>query len=301
MNMQEEIRKILQEKNAVLLVHNYQIPAVQDIADFLGDSLGLARKAQETEADTILFAGVDFMAETAKVLNPDKRVLLSAQDAVCPMASQLLPEKLISAKRQYPDADVVLYVNSSAECKAIADCCCTSANALKVANAMESNTVLLGPDRNLALYVNKRSEKRVIPVPAEGFCYVHRFIDFGQLQRARQEHPNAFVIVHPECNPDVQEAADAIGSTSQMLKIAGESDAREFLIGTEREMVYRLQKEFPEKKFFPVAETAVCGAMKKTSLQDVYNAIKREQFEVTLDREIIEKAKKPIEKMLQIT
>ncbi len=300
MRLQREINTLRKEKNAAILAHNYQLPAVQQCADFTGDSLELARKAQQTDANLIVFAGVSFMAETAKILNPEKKVLLAAKDAACPMAGMLHPEKLLQAKKRYPKAETVLYVNSSADCKALADCCCTSANAVEVANAMQSSTVLLGPDRNLAYYVDQRSDKSIVPVPADGFCYVHRFIGLRDLQQARKVHKNALAIVHPECNPEVQAAADAIGSTSQMIKIAAQSNAEEFLIGTEREMCYRLSMELPGKKFFPIRDTAVCSSMKKTDLQTVFNALKKEQFEVKLGKEIIEKSKKAIDAMLGI-
>ncbi|MCX6799161.1 MAG: quinolinate synthase NadA [Candidatus Diapherotrites archaeon] len=301
MRLHEEIRELCGQKDAVILAHNYQIPAVQDAADFVGDSLELARKAQNTDARMIVFAGVDFMAETAKLLNPQKKVLLAAKGAYCRMANMLLPEKLAGAKKKHPDASVVLYVNSSAECKALADCCCTSANAEKIVNAMPSDTVLFGPDKNLAVFVSKRANKKILPVPADGFCYVHKFIFLKDVLQAKRLHPNALFIAHPECNPDVQEIADAIGSTSQMLKIAQQSDAKEFIIGTERDMVYRLQKDLPDKKFYPACSTAVCRSMKKTSLVEVHSALKNETFEVKLGEGIIEKARKPIEKMLSIT
>ncbi len=302
MDLVQKIEQLKKEKNAVLLVHNYQVPEVQDVADFLGDSLGLARKASETDADIIVFAGVDFMAETAKILNPDKKVFITAKEANCPMSAMLLKEELLKAKKEHPDAEVVLYVNSSAECKALCDSCCTSANAEKVVNAMDADTILFGPDKNLAYYVQKRSEKKIVAVPKDGHCYVHAIIEMPALELAIEKHPNAIVVVHPECPPDVQERADNIASTSGMVRLARELPNKEFIIGTETGLLYRLQKENPGKKFFPAYEHAVCRAMKQTaSLNDVYLTLKEGRNGVSVPEEIRKKAEKAINRMLELS
>ncbi len=299
MDYAKEINRLKEEKNAVILAHNYQLPEVQDVADFTGDSLELSRKAAATGADIIVFAGVDFMAETAKILSPEKKVLITSREAVCPMAAMLTPEGLEKAKKEYPHAEVVLYVNSSAKCKSMADCCCTSANAIEVVNAMESSTVLFGPDKNLADYVQRHSGKRVVAVPAEGYCYVHGCIEKEGLLAMKAEHPGAAIIAHPECTPGVIDISDYVGSTSQMLKIAKESKSKEFIIATEKEMVYRLGKENPGKKFYPFP--AICLQMKKTGVDSVYNSLEKEEFEVEIPGGITGKAVKAINRMLEIT
>jgi len=300
MDFAAEIQKLKQEKNAVLLVHNYQLPEVQKIADFIGDSLELARKAKETNAEIIVFAGVDFMAETAKILNPGKKVLITHSEAKCPMAAQLTPKDILKAKEKHPDAEVVLYVNTSAGCKALADVCCTSANADKVVNAMNAETILFGPDANLAWFAEQRSSKKTTPIPKNGFCYVHKSINKGHVLQQKQLHPKAKVLVHPECNPEVQQVADFIGSTSQMLKIVKEQLANEWIVGTEKEMCFRLQQENPEKSFFPASETAECKQMKKTTLQAVFETLTEEKNEVFVPEEITGKAVNAIQKMLEI-
>ncbi len=301
MDFAAEIENLKKEKNAVLLVHNYQIAEVQEVADFLGDSLGLARKAKESNSDLIVFAGVDFMAETAKILNPDKKVVITSQEACCPMAGMLSKQQLLDAKKAHPDAQVVLYVNSSGECKALADSCCTSANADKIVNAMDSKEVIFGPDRNLAHFVQKRTEKKIVTVPEDGYCYVHEVIELPALEVAVERHHNAKIIVHPECPPDVQKRADHIASTSGMVRLAKELPDKEFIIGTEVGMLHRLRKENPEKKFFPAFENAVCRQMKKTSLEDVYLSLKEERFEVNVRDEIRAGALKAINRMLELS
>ncbi|MAG21692.1 MAG: quinolinate synthase [Candidatus Diapherotrites archaeon] len=301
MDLVDEIDRLKKEKNAVLLVHNYQRAEVQDVQDFLGDSLGLARKASETDADLIVFAGVDFMAEIAKILNPNKKVLITSKEACCPMAAMLSKEELLKAKEQHPSAKVILYVNSSAECKALADCCCTSANADKIVNAMDSDTILFGPDKNLVHYVQERSDKKIIPVPENGHCYVHNIIELPALEVAIERHPKATIIVHPECPADVQDRADYIASTSGMVKLVKELPGKEFIIGTEVGLIHRLQKENPEKKIFPAFENAICRQMKKTTLEDVYLTLKEERNEVQVPKDISEKAVKAINRMLELS
>jgi quinolinate synthase len=295
-----EIKRLRSEKDAVVMAHNYQIPVIQDLADFVGDSLELARKSREYAESTIVVCGADFMAETAKILNPEKTVLNPRQDNVCPMAEMLDEKLILKAKKQYPKAKVVLYVNSTAAAKALADCCCTSANADKVVNAMKSNQVLFGPDRNLAWFVSQRTDKKIIPIPAQGYCYVHRQISLADVQKAKADYPLAEVIAHPECNPEVQKAADRIESTTGMLRYAKESAKTEFIIATEVGMVYRLRKELGSKNFYPVSENMVCVQQKKIGLNDVLLALQKKQYQIKIPKAISEKAAASLNRMVEI-
>lgn len=300
MTPKEEIVRLKKEKNAVILAHNYQVPEIQDVADFVGDSLELARIAEKIDASIILFCGVDFMAETAKILNPKKKVIVPDAAACCPMAEMLKLEDLRKAKRENPGAEVVLYVNTKAEAKAECDCVCTSANADRIVNAMSSDTVIFGPDQNLAHYVKKRTNKQIITIPENGMCITHHMMTVADLMDAKQKHPNALSIVHPEVIPELQDAADAIGSTSGIMKYCRDSDAREFIIGTENGMLYRLAKEIPGKKFYPLSETAICQNMKKNTIEGVLNALRSDGPEVSVPEEIRAKSEKAIKRMLEL-
>ncbi|HID19542.1 MAG TPA: quinolinate synthase NadA [Methanophagales archaeon] len=297
----ERIERLKRRKNAIILAHNYQRAEVQDIAEFVGDSLELARKAVDMTADIIIFCGVDFMAETAAILNPDKKVIIPDIGAICPMAQQLPTEDLQVAKREHPDAEVVLYVNTLAESKALADCICTSANAQEIVRAMDTSTVLFGPDHNLAYYAQKATSKRIIPVPEYGLCPSHHQIVIEDLMKAKEAHPVAKIAVHPECIPEVQDNADYIASTSGMVKICKEVKDTEFLIGTEIGLLHRLKKELPEKKFYPISDTAVCPQMKIHTLEKIEEALEKEKPEVVVKKEIAEKARKAIERMLKLS
>ncbi len=301
MDFKKEILRLKKEKNAAILVHNYQIPAIQDLSDFVGDSLELAIKARDVKSDLIVMCGVDFMAETVKILNSEKMVLIPSNNAKCPMAAQLNKSWIERGKKKYPDSEVVLYVNTTAESKAFADCCCTSANADRIVNAMEASTVLFGPDRNLAYYVAKRSKKKIVPIPTYGYCYVHRKILLKHVLKSKKEHPNAEIVVHPECNPDVQEAADVIASTSGMVNYCKKSDAKEFIIGTEVGLLYRLEKENPGKRFYPAYEEAVCIQQKDITAEKLYLALEKEQFEVNIQKDTSRKAARAIERMIEIS
>lgn len=298
----ERIEALKRKKNAIVLAHNYQRPEVQDIAEFVGDSLELARKAMDTTADLIIFCGVDFMAETAAILNPEKKVIIPDVCAICPMAQQLPQDVLRAAKSEYPDAEVVLYVNTLAESKALADCICTSANAPEIVRAMDAPTILFGPDINLAYYAQKSTSKQIIPVPEHGNCPAHHQIALEDLERAQKAHPNAKVIVHPECIPEVQDRADYIASTSGMVRISKEEEEHgEFLVGTEVGLLHRLEKEAPGKRFYPISNTAVCPQMKMPTLKKIEAALEQEQPELVLPPDIMEKARKPIERMLALS
>ncbi len=299
MGLTAEILDLKEEKKAIILAHNYQLPEIQDIADFVGDSLELARKSQEVEAKVIVFAGVDFMAETAKILNPEKKCLLPNIRATCPMAKMLRVEHILEAKKRHPEACVVLYVNTYAEAKALADVVCTSANAHKVVARIDANEIIFGPDNNLAYYVAKRTHKKIIPIPKDGHCYVHKKFTLEDVERAKRLHPRAKLIIHPECNPEVQERADLIASTGGMVKNACLAD--EWVVFTEKEMVYRLQKLYPNKRFYPARKDASCIGMKAITLRDIYDSLLYERYEVEVPREIADKSRKAIERMFELS
>jgi quinolinate synthase len=292
----QKITELKREKNAISLVHNYQRPEIYEIADHIGDSLGLCRAATRTDADIIVFCGVDFMAESAKILNPEKLVLHPEPLSICPMAQMVMAEELREKKREIPDAAVVSYVNTTAAVKAESTICCTSANAVKVVNSLKEDRIIFVPDKNLAAYVQTKTEKEIILW--EGYCNVHDRITPAMAQKARELHPEAKLIVHPECRLAVIELADAVCSTSQMIRYARESDADEFIIGTEEGMVNRLNRELPDKRFYTLG--GVCTAMKKITLEKVHDALKKEQFAITIPEEIRIKAKRALDTMLDV-
>ena len=293
----KEILKLKKQKSAICLVHNYQRPEIYKIADFIGDSLELARAASKTDAKTIVFCGVDFMAESAKILNPEKTVLHPEKLAVCPMAQMVTVEQIKEMRKKYPKAAVVSYVNTTAEVKAESDICCTSANAVKIVASLKEKEVIFTPDKNLALYVqSKLQDKKIIIL--EGYCYVHDKILAESVKKSKELHPNAKVVVHPECRPDVIQLADAVCSTSQMITYCRESDAEEFIIGTEEGMLNRLKMDCPGKKFYCAGGT--CLQMKKITLEKIYNALKNEKNKVEIKEEIRLKAKKALDRMLAI-
>ncbi len=295
----EKIKELKKQRNAVILVHNYQRPEVQDIADYVGDSLGLSIAASKTEAELIVFCGVHFMAETAAIICPDKKVIMPDVNAGCPMADMITVEKLRELKSKHPGAPVVCYVNTSAAVKAEVDICCTSANAVKVVNSLPSEEVIFIPDKFLGMYVqSKVPNKRLILY--EGYCPTHAKILSEHVQKAKVQHPRAAVIVHPECRPEVIAMADAALSTEGMLKFVRESKADEFLIGTETGIIYRMRKENPGKKFFAITDLAICPNMKLTTLEKVLWSLEDLKTEVKVDRDITDRARQAIEKMLQI-
>ncbi|HON81581.1 MAG TPA: quinolinate synthase NadA [Methanoregulaceae archaeon] len=296
MRIQDRIRALKEERGAVILAHNYQRPEIQDVADIVGDSLELAISAKETDAAVIVLCGVDFMAETAKILNPGKTVLLPVKDATCPMAHQLTPDKIREARAAHPEASVVLYVNSTAESKALADIVCTSANAVKVVRSLRTREVLFGPDCNLAAYVqNLIPEKEIIPVPEDGHCYVHEVFTPDDLDRARKR--GGRIICHPECRPEIQKGADVIASTGGMVRAAPGAETWNVL--TERGMGYRLERLFPTKTFYTKQE-AICVDMKKTTLQDLFRSLERMQYEVILDPVVASHARAAIDRMIAL-
>ena len=301
MTLVDKIVKLKKDKKAVVLAHNYQRSEIQDIADYVGDSIELSRKAmEEKEAEIIVFSAVDFMAESAAILNPDKKVLLPTLSARCPMAQMLTVDEIKRWKVHYPLVPVVLYVNTLAAAKAYCDICCTSANAVEVIASLDSDTVLFGPDRNLAEYVQRKTGKTVIPIPEWGFCPTHLLFQPEDVQILKMQYPDAAVMVHPECTFEVQKAADFVGSTSQMCKYAKESDAKTFVVGTEEGILHRLKKENPGKRFVLAYEEAVCPTMKLNTLDRLYAALKEEKYLVTVPEPIAKQARKALERMFEL-
>lgn len=297
----DKILKLKREKKAVILAHNYQRPEIQDIADYIGDSIELSRKAMdEKEAKIIVFSAVDFMAESAAILNPEKKVLLPSKGARCPMAQMLPVEQIRMWKKKYPNVPVVLYVNTLAEAKAECDVCCTSANAAKIIDAIDAEKVLFGPDHNLAWHAKRKTGKEIIPIPEKGFCPTHILFQKEDIEILKNEYTNAVVAVHPECMPEVQLIADFIGSTSQMCRFAKETEANEIVIATENGLLHRLKKENPDKNFIPAYSDAVCPNMKLNTLERLYLTLKNEQYVVTVPKAIAKKARKALEKMFTL-
>jgi len=299
--LSHKIMELKKERNAALLVHNYQRTEIQLLADYIGDSLDLARHSAKVDASLICLAGVNFMAETAAILNPEKTVIIPDPEARCPMAAQLSLNVLRKAKEEYPSAAVVLYVNTLAEAKAEADVCCTSANAAQIVNALDEKEILFGPDKNLAWYVQRRTDKKIIPLPEDGYCYVHRMFSVADVALLKEKYPGAEILVHPECDPEVQDLARHICSTSQMLVRARASPAKQFIIATEIGMVERLRREFPSKEFIPALENAVCQQMKKHTLEKIYAALRDKKHVVTVPPKIARKARAAIDRMLEIS
>jgi len=303
MNKDEMIKEILElkkKRNAVIVAHNYQVDDVQEVADIIGDSLALSKYCAEIDKDVIVFCGVHFMAESAKILSPDKTVLLPEIDAGCPMADMVTKEALIEEKKKYPDATVVCYINSSAEVKSECDICCTSSNAVDIVRAVKSKDILFVPDQNLGSYVARMVPEKNI-ILWKGFCVTHHRVKSEDLARVRELYPNAEVLVHPECQPNIVEAADFAGSTKQIIDYATKSSKKEFIIGTEMGVLFKLKNDNPDKNFYLLSQGLVCPNMKKTSLSSVYNALNEMKYEIKLDENIRIKAKKSLDNMLELS
>ncbi len=299
-SIQARIEALKDERNAVILVHNYQIPEVQDIADYLGDSLELSRRAAETDAEVIVFCGVQFMAETASILSPEKTVLLPDMHAGCPMADMISAEQVLELKAAHPGAVVVCYVNSSAEVKAESEFCCTSANAVEVVNALDAGQeIIFVPDKYLGRYVSEQTGRDL--VLWNGYCSTHVCIREADVMRCKDEHPDALVMVHPECSGPVCHLADAVLSTGGMCRYAQQEDAAEFIVGTESGIIHRLEKENPGKRFYPVSDRAVCPTMKLTNLEKVLWSLEEMEFEVHVPDEIRVRARRAVDRMVEIT
>ena len=303
--LQEEIRRLSKEKNAVILAHYYQREEVQDTADFIGDSLELSRKASQTDADIIVFCGVRFMCETAKILNPDKKVLHPNPESGCPMADMVKVEDVIRLKEKYPDALVVSYVNTTADVKAVSDVCVTSANAIKIVSRLDAKRIIFLPDQALGNWVKKHVPDKEFII-WQGFCPPHFEFTAREVQRLKEMYPDAKVAVHPECHPKVIELADFVGSTSQIINYATTCEAHRVIVITEVGLKHTLEKKNPNKEYiFPESMnycgTVYCCTMKGITLQKVYQTLKEEINEVVLPQDIIERARKPIERMLELS
>ncbi len=292
----EEILSLKRERNAVILAHNYQLGEVQDIADFVGDSLELSQDAAKTKAEVIVFCGVQFMAETASILCPDKVVLLPDIHAGCPMADMITAESLRERKRELPDATVVCYVNSSAEVKAESDVCCTSANAVKVVESLDAEEILFVPDQYLGHYVSTKSDKKISLWP--GFCPTHIRIQPQDIIKLKKEYTQAKVVVHPECRPEVIALADEVLSTGGMCRFAPKTEAKEIIVGTEMGIIHRLRKENPGKRFISVSEQAICPTMKLITLESILCSLEEMAPEVKVPEDIRLRAKAAVDKML---
>ena len=301
LEIREKIDKLKKERKAVILAHNYQLPEVQDIADFVGDSLELSIKASQTDAEVIVFCGVHFMAETAKILSPEKTVLLPAKDAGCPMADMITAEQLRALKADHPRAKVLCYVNTSAEVKAECDVCCTSANAVRMVGEVlkDAPEIIFVPDQYLAAFVARQTGRAFIVWP--GFCPTHAKILPEHIQAARALHPGAVVMVHPECRPEVSALADMTISTGGMMRYAKETEAREIIVGTEPGIIHRLKKENPDKFFYPVSDSVVCPNMKRTTLEKILWALEDMENQINVPEEIAARARRCIDAMMNVS
>ncbi len=297
--LMEMIKEERKKKPFLILVHNYQRGEIQDIGDYVGDSLGLSQKAAQTDESIIIFCGVYFMAETAYILNPTKKVILPELEAGCPMADMISAKSLRQMKAEYPEAKVVCYVNSTAEVKAESDICCTSSNAIKVVQSVDSEQIIFIPDKNLGKYISRFSDKEIILW--EGFCPTHHKIKLEQVKKVKKEHPGVVFLAHPECRPEVLDEADFIGSTSQIFNKAREIKEREILIGSEIGMKHRLEKENPGKVFYFPSKETICPNMKLITLEKVLSSLRNLEPVVTVPEEIRKKSYKAVEKMLEIT
>lgn len=297
--LEDRILELKKKRNAVILVHNYQLPEVQDVADYRGDSLELSRAAAKTDAKVIVFCGVHFMAETASILSPEKKVIMPDALSGCPMANMIEPQDVRRLKKEHPEAVAVGYVNTSAEVKAELDYCCTSTNAVAVVNALkDKKEIIFVPDKYLADYASKQTGRKLISW--NGFCPTHIKILPEDIKRERKFHPFAKVMVHPECLPQVVSLADAVLSTSRMCAFAKESEAKEFIVGTEVGLIYRLKADNPAKEFYPASERAVCPNMKRTTQEKIVWALEEMKEEVKVPDDIRLRAKKAIDRMLEI-
>ena len=298
MDLKNRIEELKKKKKAVILAHNYQVLEVQHLADFVGDSLELARKSTGVDADIIVFAGVYFMAETAKILNPDKKVLIPEIEARCPMADMVTASDIRRLREQYPDAGFVAYVNTNADVKAEVDIICTSANAVKVVNSMPQKRIVFVPDKNLGNWVKQNTDKEVILY--HGYCYVHDEFEYEKIKRLKEENPDAVMLVHPEAPPQVVEMADEVVSTSGMLRYAASTDARKIIVVTEEGLLDMLREKHPDKIILSAGRKAICEDMKKITPESILRSLEEEKYEITIPPDTMERARGAIEKMLKI-
>lgn len=299
MSVKDEIQKLKREKNAVILAHYYVSDDVQDIADDIGDSYYLSKKAAETDADIIVFCGVSFMGESAKILNPGKKVLMPDASADCAMAHMVTMNKIEEIRAQYADLAVVCYINSTAEIKTVSDVCVTSSNAVKIVKQLPNRNIFFVPDENLGRYVAEQVPGKNV-ILNQGFCPIHAAMTKEAVAKARKAHPQAALLAHPECTKEVLDEADYIGSTSGIIEYVKESPHSEFLIGTEIGVFCKMKRQNPEKKFYPLLEEQICGDMKKVTLQKVAEVLKTEQNEMLISEEMRQKAMRPLERMLEL-
>mgnify|MGYP004466609141 FL=1 len=298
--LKEQINKLKKEKNAVILAHCYQNVEIDEVADYVGDSLYLSQMAAKTDADIILFAGVYFMAQTAKILCPNKKVLLPRLESGCRMADMISINQLREFKSKHPNIPTVCYINSTAEVKSECDICCTSSNAVKIVKSLNADKILFLPDTYLGKWVESQlGNLDVITYP--GFCPTHLQIRPEDIEKARAEYPNALVLAHPECHQSVTKLADYVGSTTGIMKYAIESDKKQFIIATEKGVVDRLKRDYPDKEFILIKDNIICPNMKWHTLTDIYNALEKEEHEITVDKEIASKALGCIDRMLNVS
>ncbi|MFC1830142.1 quinolinate synthase NadA [Thermodesulfobacteriota bacterium] len=297
--MKEKIKELMKKRRAVMLAHNYQPPEIQDLADLCGDSLELSIKAAQTDAEVIVFCGVHFMAETASILSPDKTVLLPRMDAGCPMADMIEPHTLQAKLDSLSPMPVVTYVNSSAAVKAFSTICCTSANAIDIVNSLDAQEVLMTPDRNLAMYTASRTDKKIHLW--EGYCPIHDRLRPDEVHRARQAHPDAVFMAHPECRPEVLELADIVTSTSGMLRYPGESESDAFIVGTEVGILYPMNKMHPDKRFYPASDGMFCEDMKKITMDDIARSLEFMEGEVKVPEKIRVPANRAVQRMIDLS
>ena len=297
--IQKEILKLKKEKNALILAHFYQTMDIQDVADHMGDSFELAKLAQKAEAPLIVLCGVRFMAESAKILNPGKKILLPNSDAGCLMADMIVPEDVIEMKEEHKDAAVMCYINSTTEIKTYCDICCTSSSAVKIARNLKEKEIIFIPDRNLGSYVAEQVHEKTFYF-YRGFCPIHNVVREEEVALARKKYPEALVLVHPECNKEVRDAADYVGSTSGIIKYVQESDCKEFIIGTEIGVVERINKYIKGKTAYLLSNHLTCVNMKKTKIEDVLNALENEEEDITLEEDIMDQARITLERMVNI-
>lgn len=296
----EKINKLKKEKNAVILAHCYQNVEIDEVADYVGDSLYLSQMAAKTNADIIIFAGVYFMAQTAKILNPSKKVLLPRLESGCRMADMITLDQLREFKSKYPKMPTVCYINSTAEVKSECDICCTSSNTVKIVDSLKADEILFLPDTYLGKWVESQLGNVKVNTYT-GFCPTHVQIRPNDVTEARKKYPNALVLAHPECHQSVVAMADYVGSTTGIMKFAAQSDKKEFIIATEKGVVDRLKRDYPEKEFYLIKDNVICPNMKWHTLTDIYNALDREEHEITVDTEIASKALKCIDRMLEVS
>ncbi len=299
-NIVEKIKKLKEEKNAIILAHSYQNIEIDEVADFVGDSLYLSQMAKNTNADIIVFAGVYFMAQTAKIISPEKKVLLPNLQAGCLMADMINHEQMVNFKKDYPDTPVVCYINSTAEVKAECDICCTSSNALEIVKSLNTNRVLFIPDANLGKWVEKQLPNTEV-ITYDGNCPVHNNIQAEEIKKARLKYPNAKILIHPECKPEVSELGDYVGSTSGIIDYVRKSKDKQFVIVTEKGVADRLKRDYPEKEFILIKDDMLCESMKLTTLEEILYSLEHEVNEITLDEEVRRLSSNCIERMLKVS